>query len=338
MIKNPELYKNSSVFTRRIFMAKKKITPLERILAAVTAAGAVCYIGGNLFIKKTLSKAAIKDIIAKDGLMPKEDSLCFYESDEAKSGIEFYRKHIYKDVFTFNKYSECLHAIFYENEGSNIYAISCHGFTGDPSQNSIYTKHFYEMGFNVILPYLRGHGKSEHEHCTMGWLDRLDIIDWISFIINKNPDAKIILHGASMGAATVMNATGENLPENVVCCIEDCGFTNLWEMYTAQIKSSTKIPAELILSFVNPAFKLKLGFDIKDNSPLNQVKKSKTPTLFIHSDKDTVVPFCMNYPLYAAAGCEKERLVVEGATHCAAGYLFPEIYWNKITEFINKYL
>ncbi len=338
MIKNPELYKNSSVFTRRIIMAKKKITPLERILAAVTAAGAVCYIGGNLFIKKTLSKAAIKDIIAKDGLMPKEDSLCFYESDEAKSGIEFYRKHIYKDVFTFNKYSECLHAIFYENEGSNVYAISCHGFTGDPSQNSIYTKHFYEMGFNVILPYLRGHGKSEHEHCTMGWLDRLDIIDWISFIINKNPDAKIILHGASMGAATVMNATGENLPENVVCCIEDCGFTNLWEMYTAQIKSSTKIPAELILSFVNPAFKLKLGFDIKDNSPLNQVKKSKTPTLFIHSDKDTVVPFCMNYPLYAAAGCEKERLVVEGATHCAAGYLFPEIYWNKITEFINKYL
>ncbi len=338
MIKNPELYKNSSVFTRRIIMAKKKITPLERILAAVTAAGAVCYIGGNLFIKKTLSKAAIKDIIAKDGLMPKEDSLCFYESDEAKSGVEFYRKHTYKDVFTFNKYSECLHAIFYENEGSNVYAISCHGFTGDPSQNSIYTKHFYEMGFNVILPYLRGHGKSEHEHCTMGWLDRLDIIDWISFIINKNPDAKIILHGASMGAATVMNATGENLPENVVCCIEDCGFTNLWEMYTAQIKSSTKIPAELILSFVNPAFKLKLGFDIKDNSPLNQVKKSKTPTLFIHSDKDTVVPFCMNYPLYAAAGCEKERLVVEGATHCAAGYLFPEIYWNKITEFINKYL
>ena len=338
MIKNPELYKNSSVFTRRIIMAKKKITPLERILAAVTAAGAVCYIGGNLFIKKTLSKAAIKDIIAKDGLMPKEDSLCFYESDEAKSGVEFYRKHTYKDVFTFNKYSECLHAIFYENEGSNVYAISCHGFTGDPSQNSIYTKHFYEMGFNVILPYLRGHGKSEHEHCTMGWLDRLDIIDWISFIINKNPDAKIILHGASMGAATVMNATGENLPENVVCCIEDCGFTNLWEMYTAQIKSSTKIPAELILSFVNPAFKLKLGFDIKDNSPLNQVKKSKTPTLFIHSDKDTVVPFCMNYPLYAAAGCDKERLVVEGATHCAAGYLFPEIYWNKITEFINKYL
>ncbi|MBE6819930.1 MAG: alpha/beta hydrolase [Ruminococcaceae bacterium] len=319
-------------------MAKKKKTPLERVITALAATGAVCHFSGNLFIKKTLSKEAIRDLIAKGGLMPNEESACFYESDEAKAGIEFYRKHIYKDVFTFNKYSECLHAIFYENEGSDVYAISCHGFTGDPSQNSIYTKHFYEMGSNVLLPYLRGHGKSEHSHCTMGWMDRLDIIDWISFIINKNPKAKIILHGASMGAATVMNATGENLPENVKCCIEDCGFTSLWDQYTAQIGAATKIPAKVILSLVNPAFKVKLGFDIRDASPLNQVKKSKTPTLFIHGDKDTVVPFSMNYPLYAAAGCEKERLVVEGATHCAAGYLFPEIYWDKITEFTNKYL
>ena len=319
-------------------MAKKEKTPLEKILTAVTAAGAICHLSGNLFIKKTLSKEAIKDLIAKGGLMPSEESACFYESDEAKAGIEFYRRHVYKDVFTFNKYSECLHAIFYENEGSDVYAISCHGFTGDPSQNSIYTKHFYEMGFNVLLPYLRGHGKSEHTHCTMGWMDRLDIIDWISFIIKKNPDAKIILHGASMGAATVMNATGENLPQNVKCCIEDCGFTSLWDQYTAQISSATKLPAKLILNLVNPAFKIKLGFDIKDASPLNQVKKSKTPTLFVHGNKDTVVPFNMNYPLYAAAGCEKERLVVEGATHAAAGYLFPEIYWSKITEFLNKYL
>ena len=319
-------------------MAKKKKSPLERIITAFAATGAICQLSGDLFIKKTLSKEAIKELIAKGGLMPSEESACFYESDEAKAGIEFFRRHTYKDVFTFNKYSECLHATFYENEGSDVYAISCHGFTGDPSQNSIYTKHFYEMGFNVLLPYLRGHGKSEHSHCTMGWMDRLDIIDWISFIIKKNPNAKIILHGASMGAATVMNATGESLPENVKCCIEDCGFTNLWDLYTVQISAATKIPAKLILALVNPAFKVKLGFDIKDASPLNQVRKSKTPTLFIHSDKDTVVPFGMNYPLYAAAGCEKERLIVEGATHCAAGYLFPEIYWSKITEFINKYL
>ena len=38
----------------------------------------------------------------------------------------------------------------------------------------------------------------------MGWLDRLDIISWINWIIEQDPDAQIVLHGVSMGAATVM--------------------------------------------------------------------------------------------------------------------------------------
>lgn len=318
-------------------MGNKKEKILNKLLIAVAAVGATCEIIGKKFIKNFLSRDGIKAIIAKGGLMPSEESACFYHSPEAKAGIEFYQKNTYQNVFTFNKYSECLHAIFYENS-SNVYAISCHGFTGDPSQNSIFTKRFYEMGCNVLLPYLRGHGKSEHEHCTMGWLDRLDIIDWVNFIIKKNPDAKIILHGASMGAATVMNATGEDLPANVICCIEDCGFTTLWEQYRTQIKGMTKIPADIILTLVNPAIKSNLGFEIKDNSPLEQVKKSKTPTLFIHGDKDTTVPFEMVDALYQAAGCEKEKLVVKDATHAASGYVYPEIYWDAVSAFIAKYL
>ena len=319
-------------------MGKKKDKIFNKILISVAAAGAVRETIGRKFIMNYLSREGIKAIIAKGGLMPSEESACFYESPEAKAGIEFYRKHIYRNVFTFNKYSDCLHAIYYENEGSNLYAISCHGFTGDPSQNSIFTKRFYEMGYSVLLPYLRGHGKSEQDTCTMGWLDRLDIVDWVNFIIQKNPDAKIVLHGASMGAATVMNATGEDLPSNVICCIEDCGFTNMWEQYRNQIKGTTKFPAEILLALVNPTLKSKLGFEFKDNSPLGQVRKSKTPTLFIHGDKDTVVPFEMLDRLFDAASCEKEKLVVKGATHAAAGYVYPEIYWDAIKAFIAKYM
>ena len=158
-----------------------------------------------------------------------------------------------------------------------------------------------------------------------------------SYITEKDSEAKIVLHGASMGAVTVMNATGEELPENVICCIEDCGFTSLLEQYKFQLKELLKIPPEPLLKFFNPIIKNKAGFDIKENSPLKQIKKSKTPTLFIHGDNDSTVPFWMNYHLYQNARCEKERLVVEGATHAAAGYVYPEIYWEVITKFINKY-
>lgn len=307
------------------------------IIGAVTGAASAAF--GNYFIETYLSRKGIQKIIADSSLMPSEDSACFYESEEALAGIKFYREKPCEEIYLFNRYGVCLYADYYENESpSDVYVISCHGFTGIPSQNSIFTRRFYEMGYNVILPYLRAHGKSEHEYCTIGWLERLDIIDWINYIIEKNPCAKIILHGASMGAVTVMNATGEKLPANVICCLADCGFTSMWDQYTVQIREMTKIPADIILNIANTVAKRKLKFDFKDNSPLEQVKKSSTPTLFIHGDKDSTVPFWMNYPLYQNAECEKERLVVTGATHAASGYVYPEIYWEGITKFINKYI
>ncbi len=307
--------------------------------AAITGAvaGVATAAIGNWFIETFMSKNGIKKIIENDSLMPSDDSKCFYESEEAIAGIKFYREKPCDEIYLFNKDGVCLYADYYENT-SDVYVISCHGFTGIPSQNSIFTKHFYEMGYNVILPYLRAHGKSEHNYCTMGWLERLDIIDWIEYVIDKNPAAKIILHGASMGAATVMNATGEMLPANVKCCIEDCGFTSLWDLYSIQIREMTKIPADIILNIVNTVTKRKLKFDFKENSPLEQVKKSDTPTLFIHGDKDSVVPFWMQHPLYQNAECEKEKLIVAGATHAASGYVYPEIYWGAIDKFISKYI
>lgn len=312
---------------------------LKAIVAAGAAAGAADLLLGNYFIENNMSKKGIKKTIEAAALSPSEESACFYFSDEAVKGIEFYRKTLCSDISTVNRSGETVYADYYSNEKpSNVYVISCHGYTGLPSQNSIFTMHFLEMGFNVLLPYLRGHGISEHDYCTMGWLERLDIIDWINYIIKDNHDAKIILHGASMGAATVMMATGENLPENVICCIEDCGYTSLWDQYSIQIKNFTSLPPEIILNFINPVFKIKFGFDIKQASAVNQVKKSKTPTLFIHGDKDLTVPFSMLNTLYENAGCEKEKLVVENATHAASGYCYPEIYWNAVSRFINKYI
>lgn len=320
-------------------MSKQKTSLTKKLAVAGIVAGSAYIAAGNFIIDKMLSKKGIKAAAEAGGPLSEDNSNCFYHSDEALAGIAFYREKVYKNLFTYNKYGECLHSIFYQNEKpSNVYAISCHGYTGDPSLNNCYARRFYEMGFNVLLPYLRGHGKSEHNYCTMGWLDRLDIIDWVNFIVDKNPDAKIILHGVSMGAVTVMNATGEDLPENVVCCIEDCGFTSLLDEYTYQLREFYKLPPDIILTLANSAVRRKLRFDLKENAPLKQVQKSKTPTLFIHGDKDDFVPFWMNYPLYQHAACEKERLIVEGAVHAASGYTHPEIYWDAITKFIDKYI
>ena len=292
---------------------------------------------GNFFINTFLSSKGIKKLQQGPGMLDEETKNILHKSPEALESVEFYRTTPHKNIFTFNKDSKCLHALEYDN-GSDVFVIFCHGYTGDPNTDNVFAKRYYEMGYNLVMPYSRAHGKSEHNYCTMGWFERFDIIDWSNYISDRNPDAKIVLHGVSMGSATVMMATGEKLPKNVKCCIADCGFTTLWDLYSFRIRDLCPgAPAELLLHLANAVSKQKIGFDFKEASAIEQVKKSVTPTLFIHGEKDDFVPFWMNYSLYEAAGCEKQRLVVPNSAHAISELVDPELYWSTVTEFINKY-
>ena len=88
-----------------------------------------------------------------------------------------------------------------------------------------------EQGWNVLLPDMRTHGESEGKYIGMGWLDRLDVLKWIDLIRERDEQAQIILHGVSMGGATVMMTSGEALPENVRAVIDDCGYTSVWDIF-----------------------------------------------------------------------------------------------------------
>lgn len=316
-------------------MKKNKII---KSLLTVCGAGAAAYAAiGNFFVNNYLSRNGIKKLQQGPGMLDEATKKILHESPEAVESIEFYRTTRHREIFTFNNESKCLRALFYENT-SDIFIIFCHGFTGDPNTDNVFAKRYYDMGYNLVMPYSRAHGKSEHEYCTMGWLERLDIVDWTKYIAEKYPDSKIILHGVSMGSATVMMATGEPLPANVKGCIADCGYTTLWEQYENTIKATfPKIPHSLILNAANTVSKIKIGFDFKDASAVEQVKKSVTPTLFIHGDKDDFVPFSMNNVLYEAASCKKQNLVVPDSPHAVSELVNPELYWSTVTEFINKY-
>src|SRR5690606_19801958 len=102
---------------------------------------------------------------------------------------------------------------------SNKWAITVHGYTSEGLNMSSYAKKYYDMRYNILIPDLRGHASSEGDYIGMGWDDRLDIISWIKSIIKNDKNAEIVLHGVSMGAATVTMASGEDLPNNVKAII-----------------------------------------------------------------------------------------------------------------------
>lgn len=223
-------------------------------------------------------------------------------------------------------------------QNSNKWAIVVHGYGGSGKLMSDKSKYFYDMGYNVLIPDLRGHGKSEGDYIGMGWKDRLDIISWINFIIKENPNAEIVLHGTSMGAATVLMTSGENLPSNVKAIVADCAYTSAWDEFSYQLETYLKVPSYYILNVTNMVTKLKAGYSLKEASALESVKKATVPILFIHGDKDKFVPYSMMDKLYDATISPKEKLTIEGGEHANSDLVSPFLYWLTVEDFLNQYV
>ena len=160
---------------------------------------------------------------------------------------------------------------------------------------------------------------------------------WISKILESYPKAKIVLHGESMGASCALMLSGSDVPKNVKFVISDCALEDSMAMFKKQLKDWFSLPD---LGFIGSArlwLKIRGGYDLKDAAAINEVGKSKVPTLFIHGDKDKIVPVKAASELYEACGAaEKELMIVEGAGHAQSCYKDPEAYYDKIFEFIES--
>lgn len=293
------------------------------LLLAVLASGVVGYYMYNLAINPKSNKSAV------------------FENNETYSSTlrrqnDFFKTTPYKDRFIENDGLR-LHAYDF-NQGSDVYVINIHGYSSEAVRTGISSKRFYDRGYNVLAVDCRGHGQSEGDYIGMGWLDRKDIVAWVNELVKQNPKVKIILFGVSMGGATVMNTTGEELPPNVQLAIEDCGYTTSWDVFTQQMKEIFGLPSFPIMNSANLITQLKAGYNLRDGA-INQVKKAKIPTLYIHGTADRFAPFTMLDEIFKVSTApDKEKLVIKGAGHNEGMFLAPEIYWKTVNQFIDKHL
>ena len=221
---------------------------------------------------------------------------------------------------------------------TNKTVIVVHGFTNDKEDMKPYAWMFHELGYNVLMPDNMSHGDSEGQIIGYGWNDRLNVIKWAEMLVEQNSDSEITLFGVSMGAATVMMASGEeSLPDQVVNIIEDCGYSSVWDELKYQAKEMYNLPAFPILYEVSAISKIRAGFSSGQASSVNQLKNNTRPVLFIHGSDDTFVPTSMVYKNYQATQGEKELYIVKGAGHAKSFETDPQAYIEKISTFLKKY-
>lgn len=226
-----------------------------------------------------------------------------------------------------------------ESADNHKWVLVLHGYTGWKEEMYPFAYWYYEEGYHVIVPDLRCQGESEGDFIGMGWTDHYDCNLWIEYILSQDPNADIVIHGQSMGAATALIMTGEDgLSEHVVAVISDSSYTDAYSMFGDKVKEWFYLPAFPLVDSARLVLLLRGGYDLLDASPLDAVVKSDTPTLFIHGASDVMISPDMSKELYDAAACPKELLIIDGAGHAQAQDKEPETYYETIREFLQQYV
>jgi len=221
-------------------------------------------------------------------------------------------------------------------EPSHRWAVCVHGYMSRAERMGVYARWYHERGYQVLLPDLRGHGESEGRYIAMGWHDRMDLFGWLFWILLRDREAEIVLHGVSMGASAVLMAAGETLPENVRAAVSDCAFTSAWDELRDQAAHRyPHVPPRLMMRPLDAVTRARAGYGLREADALAQVKKARIPILFVHGDADRYIPPEMMERLYAAKPGARARLLVEGAGHMGAVDRAPEAYWDAVGRLLG---
>lgn len=257
---------------------------------------------------------------------------------------EFVMAQPHQDVYTTSFDGLKLHATYFpaleEMKGSGIKkAVICfHGYTGEGLSNHVaIAQYFLKRGYAILLPDARAHGGSEGKYIGFGCLDRQDALGWIRWMIEEcGEEIKIMLHGTSMGGATVLMTGGLKLPANVKGIVSDCGFTSPKEVFTHVLHHMYHLPAFPAIPGADLLNRKLAGYGMDECNAKYEVRKAEVPILFIHGSADTFVPCSMCEEIYENCASPKHKLIVEGAAHAESYYRDMEAYEEALDEFAEE--
>ncbi len=242
-----------------------------------------------------------------------------------------------QDVYLTSRDGLRLHAYLLPQGDYRNFVVICHGYRAHAASTAHYARHFYEAGASLLLIDARAHGESEGRSIGMGWPERLDVVDWIAELNRRYNHPGIALFGVSMGGATVLNAAGEALPENVRCIVSDCAYVSLKDEFLHQLRSFYHLPGAFLYLSDPVCRLLALYSPLRDGDGCAQLERCKRPVLLIHGGADDFVPPEMLDRAWNAIPGPKERLIVPGAGHAESAIAAPQLYWETVDAFWKKY-
>ena len=221
-------------------------------------------------------------------------------------------------------------------EGSSRAVILVHGLDANKSSQYVLdTSPIYaQAGYSVLMLDLRGHGESEGERTTVGYQEVRDVqgaLSWLEEEKGFEPN-EVVLHGWSMGGATVLRSAPGT---GVAAVVEESSYADLPLLLENVLPEESGLP-----SFFNPGIflmaKLLLDFDpwaVRPEEDAAKLSEDGVPLLIVHSTDDEVVPF-EHAEMLAVSYPEAEFWKIAGYEHVQA-YTHPE-YRQRFLDILES--
>ena len=234
---------------------------------------------------------------------------------------------------------------YYHQSNDAPLQIQFHGYKGSPERDFCGGhKLARKEGHNTLVIDQRAHGESDGRTISFGVNERLDCLSWIEYATTKRtktdsfekiPD--IFLSGVSMGAATVIMASGLDLPGNVRGIIADCPYSSP-EKIIAKVCRDMHLPPAVVMPFIRMGARIFGGFRLNAADAVEAAKHTKVPILILHGEDDRFVPCEMSAEIEAANPAMVRRHTFPGAGHGLSYVVDAPRYEQLVKEFIEDCL
>ena len=232
-----------------------------------------------------------------------------------------------------NDRSDTLEGYYYPCSGAPCGRIAfiVHGYRSEHLETAcMYYDYYMSRGFDLFTCDLTAAGESGGRRYGYDIFESRDVKLWLDVLLKRfGGDIQIILHGFSMGGATVLKVS-DSCPEQVKFIVSDSGFTSGAEILRGRIGAA--YPLFRLLNRVIS------GYDMDDTDVRENLRRTDKPVLFFHGTEDRTVPFHMGEELYELCPTEKDCLFVPGARHVESMHVDPEGYAEKLDGFIKRYI
>lgn len=211
-----------------------------------------------------------------------------------------------------------------------------HGYRGDSLRDlSIGIERCFKLNRNCVIVDQRASGESEGKVISFGINERHDCKVWVDKLIERfGDDVKIILTGISMGASTVLMASGSKLPKNVIGVLADCGFNRASDVIKNTVKHM-HLPVFIFYPLIKLSARIFGKFNLEETSAIEEIQKTNLPIIFIHGESDKLVPHYMSEEMYKLCPTRKKLVSIKNAGHGVAYLIDPNTYLTELDNFFK---